>query len=141
MGSWGSGQSRAEGVSNTGLLWSEAIDLIGVRFDGSGRLAGQASAPAALREAGLGAALQKRARLTPDVAVSEPISARGPSGFVNERALLEMVGQLYQRVRGALAQGRFPLTYGPDCAVLLGAVPALADVLGGVGLVFIVGHE
>jgi arginase len=119
----------------------DAIDLIGVWFDGSGRLAGQASAPAALREAGLGAALQEGASLAPDVIVSEPTSARGPAGFVNERALLEMVGMLHARVRAALARGRFPLVYGADCAVLLAAAPALADVLGGAGLVFIDGHE
>lgn len=79
--------------------------------------------------------------MTPDVIVSEPTAARGPAGFVNERGLLEMVGMLHARVRAALAQGRFPLIYGADCAVLLGAVPALADVLGGAGLVFIDGHE
>ena len=60
---------------------------------------------------------------------------------MNERAFLELVNMLRARVRAALAQGRFPLIYGADCAVLLGAVPALADVLGGAGLVFIDGHE
>jgi len=119
----------------------EAIDLIGVCFDGSGRLAGQASAPAALRRAGLAAALQDHVSLTPDVIVSEPTSARGPFGFLNERALLEMLDQLHARVRASLTQGQFPLVYGADCAVLLAAVPALADVLGGAGLVFIDGHE
>ncbi len=45
------------------------------------------------------------------------------------------------RVRAAVAPGRFPLIYGADWAVLLAAVPALADVLGGAGQVFIDGHE
>src|SRR5215475_9912663 len=112
------------------------IELIGVRFDGSGRARGQADAPVALREAGLVAALEDRARLSPDVVVSPPVPARGRSGFLNERALLEMMTALYDRVRAAVASGHFPLVYGADCAVLLAAVPALADAAGSAGLVF-----
>ena len=88
---------------------SGEIELIGVRFDGSGRARGQADAPVALREAGLVAALGDRAGPTSDVVVSPPVPARGRFGFLNERAFLEMVTALYDRVRAALAGGRFPL--------------------------------
>ena len=55
--------------------------------------------------------------------------------------LLEVVDTVCSRVRAALAGGRSPLLYGADCAVLLDAVPMLADVLGEAGLVLIDGLE
>jgi arginase len=122
------------------LAQSPTIDLVGVCFDGSGRRDGQSRAPAVLREAGLRAALPA-ASLAADVVTPAPSIARGPSGFVNEEALLAMVAGVHARTSTALREGRFPLLYGADCAVLLGAVPALREVQGRAGLLFIDGHE
>jgi len=117
------------------------FDLIGVCFDGSGRPLGQAQAPSALREAGLEWAFPSATRI-PDVTVPDPSPTRGPlAGFSNERALLAMVDRVYERVTEKLRHGRFPLIYGADCAVLLGAIPALRNVRLTAGLLFIDGHE
>jgi arginase len=120
---------------------ADRVDLIGVCFDGSGRALGQAGAPSRFRDAGLSGALPG-ARVISDIVVSEPDPTRGHlAGFVNERALLEMVEAVHDRVRAALRAGRFPLLYGGDCAALLGAVPAVRDVDGAAGLLFVDAHE
>lgn len=120
--------------------WPGAVDLIGVRFDGSGRPRGQAQAPPALREAGLAAALPD-AVMTADVTTPTPDPARGAGTLMNEAALLAMIDGVYGRVRKSFAERRFPLLYGADCAVLLGALPALRDEQGAAGLLFLDAHE
>jgi arginase len=119
------------------------IELIGVPFDGMGRPAAQARAPEALRAAGLEAALAGREVVAkPDLVLPEASAERAAgSGLLNEPALLQMIGALHARVSSALSAGRFPLVYGADCSVLLATVPALRDVVGEAGLVFVDGHE
>jgi arginase len=119
------------------------IDLIGVPFDGYGRPDNQAQAAAALRAAGLAAAFcEREVVVKPDVRLPAQTSARAPdSGLMNEPAVIAMADQLRAEVRSGLSEGHFPLIYGADCSVLLGAVPGLRDAVGEAGLVFLDGHE
>ena len=119
------------------------IRLIGVPFDGMGRKPGQAGAPAALRAAGLEAAVSSHKVVSqPDFTLPEARAERAPgSGLLNETALVKMVAALYAEVSGSFSAGHFPLVYGADCSVLLATVPAMRDAFSMPGLVFVDGHE
>jgi len=118
------------------------IQLIGAPFDGFGRVGHQARAAAALRDAGLEAAFGECEVGRTDLALpaADPRRAAG-SGLMNEAALVALVETLREHVGAALADGRFPIVYGGECSVLLGAVSALRDHSGRAALVFVDGHE
>lgn len=125
----------------TGSRRRDSFELIGVPFDGMGRPGAQSRAPAVLRDAGLQAAFAD-AETVADIDLPASSSERAAaSGLLNEAALVDMVQAVDVRVGSALRAGRFPVLYGADCAVLLGAIPALRDCTGEVGLVFLDGHE
>lgn len=122
---------------------TSSIELIGVRFDGFGRVGHQARAAETLRHFGLEDAFGDHGVLSgSDLALPSPDPGRAASsGLINEAALLAMVDALHDRVGAALAADRFPIVYGAECSVLLGIVSGLRDARSRAGLVFVDGHE
>lgn len=119
------------------------IELIGVPFDGYGRLGNQARAPGALRHAGIARAFgAARVAADADVELPPPEPSRGAqTTLLNEPALVAMTAALSHQVDAALAAGRFPVVFGGDCSVLFGIVTGMRQRSPDAGLVFVDGHE
>lgn len=114
--------------------------LLGAPWDCSGSGRGEREAPAALRAAGLSAAVDRdlgdadcaidsveRDVRTGVLALPETVRAAHALAEDLERALREQ-------------SGRRPLVIGGDCSILLGIVPALRRSVGPMGLWFLDGH-
>jgi arginase len=118
------------------------IELVGVPFDGYGRVGHQAAAAMALHRAGLVESFSSHQIVRDeDLSLPEPDPGRGSStSLINESALLAMARRVGERASGAVALNRFPFVYGGDCTTLLGTIPALRSTEA-IGLLFVDGHE
>ena len=113
--------------------------VLGVPIDSVGRAGGTEHAPAALRDAGIVAALG--ARDAGDVAVRIRGEARDPAtGIVGSRDVLAMTPAIRAAVRELVAAGERPLVLGGCCALLPGALAGVRDVHRRVGLAYLDGH-
>jgi arginase len=117
-------------------------ELTGVPYTSMKEPGGIAAAIAVLRERGLAEELRPLGiHDGGDLVLEEPTGERGPSGVLNEPALVRLLEATRERVAGAHDAGRLPLLVGGDCPVLLGALAALRDGGASTGLVMLDGHE
>jgi arginase len=117
-------------------------ELTGVPYTSMKEPGGIAGAIGALRECGLAEELRSLGvEDAGDLRLEEPSGERGPSGVLNEPALVRLVEATRERVVDAHRAGSRPLLVGGDCPVLLGAVAALRRDRSAPGLLMMDGHE
>jgi arginase len=116
--------------------------LTGVPYTSMREPGGIANAIAVLRQRGLAERIRALGvEDAGDLELDPPTGERGPSGVLNEPALVRLVEATRERVTEARERGLLPLLVGGDCPVLLGALTALRDVGGRPGLIMLDGHE
>ena len=113
--------------------------VVGAGLDCSGTGRGEAEAPAALRDAGVVAALGARDAGDVPITVDDP--TRDPAtGVVAVKQLRTAAAAIRVGVADALSSGDQPLVLGGDCTILIGVAAAVRQHFGPFGLVFIDGH-
>jgi arginase len=116
--------------------------LTGVPYTSMREPGGISNAIAVLRERALAGRLEALGvEDAGDLELDPPTGERGPSGVLNEPALVRLVEATRERVSEARERGRLPLLVGGDCPVLLGAMAALRGTGGRPGLIMLDGHE
>ena len=116
--------------------------LTGVPYTSMKEPGGIADAISVLRQRDLGARLEALGvEDAGDLELLEPTGERGPSGLLNEAALVRLVVATCERVLAAHDGNRVPLLVGGDCPVVLGALAALRRGDRTPGLIMLDGHE
>lgn len=120
------------------------IAVIGVPWNSSGGMAGEANAPTMLRRGGLVEALAGVVDLVDygDVVFPAASSTRdAATGMIAPRELARMTLATRAATARAFVDDRMPVVIGGDCALLLGCLAAARDAFGQVGLMLVDGHE
>ncbi len=116
-----------------------AWTLIGAPLDSSGADRGDGRGVAALRAAGLAAAVGARDAGDLDIAIddSERDPATGVIGYAQVEAATRRLRAVVAEI---LAAGERPLVVGGDCTLLPGTLAGARDHAGRLGLAFVDGH-
>jgi arginase len=121
---------------------SPVWEVAGVPYTSMSEPGGIAEAISVLRSEGLA---ERLARVgvgdAGDLELAPPDGVRGPSGLLNERALVRLVEASREHVGAAMARDVRPLLVGGDCPVVLGPLAAIRDAGERPGLVMLDGHE
>lgn len=112
---------------------------MGAPLDCSGTGRGEARAPGALRDAGLGQRTGVRDAGDVDATIDDP-NRDARTGVVGFEQIRRASSEIGSAVAAALDEGGKPLVVGGDCTVLVGALAAAKERLGRVGLAFVDGH-
>src|SRR5918992_1364806 len=137
-----SAEKKLSEVTVAGHIKDEAATgwvLVGAPLDCSGSGRGEARAPGALRNAGLAQRTGARDAGDVDVTVDDP-HRDARTGVIGFEQIRRSSKEIHSTVAAVLAEGEKPLVVGGDCTVLVGALAAAKERLGGGGVGLVGGH-